>query len=72
MPWYVQILINLAIKYGPIWLLKVFPSLPVWVRDIINDLINELPNIPKPERKAARKRASEKCIAGVVCPPDLK
>jgi len=75
LPWYVQILISLAIKYGPEWLLKAFPSLPAWVTQIITDLLKELSEATTPqEKKQARKRAAVRCKggSGIACETDLK
>jgi len=75
LPWYVQIIVSLALKYGPEWLLKAFPTLPEWVMAIIKDLLTELSGAAtKPEKVAARKRAAARCKSGsgVACETDLK
>lgn len=75
LPWYVQIIVGLAVKYGPEWLLKAFPQLPEWAMSIIKELLDELSKATTPqEKKAARKRAAARCKggSGVACETELK
>lgn len=75
LPWYLQLVIGMAVKYGPEWLLKAFPSLPAWVSQIVKDLLEELSKAATPqEKKLARKRAATRCKggSGVACETELK
>lgn len=71
----IKLFLPLIIKYGPEWLLKIFPKLPDWAMSVIKELLEALSKATTPEeKKAARKRAVNKCKggSGVGCPTELK
>ena len=76
MPWWLALLIQFMVKYGPSIALKAFPklaekikSLPQEIKDLIAELVKELEDAPKEERKNIRRKYSKKCT-GVGCPID--
>lgn len=71
MPFWVSILVTLALKFGLPWLLKRFPWIPVEVREIVEDAVkkvNELKRAKEEAIQGARERAKE-CY-GTGCPPN--
>lgn len=71
--WLVPIVVQIAVKFGVPWLLKVIPGIPQVVIDIINDLLNKLAD-PTQSNSAAKKDAIDKIkkCTGSFCPPDVK
>lgn len=72
LPWWAFLLLQLAIKFGPIWLLKRFPKMPEWLKKIILELEKDLGEATgKPQKKEARNKAIEKCT-DANCPVELR
>lgn len=73
MPFWVLILIRLAIKLGLPWLITKFPWIPKEIIAIIEKLIGEIKTAKYEQKntvRAAKRRALDRC-AGVACPTDL-
>lgn len=69
MPFWLTIIINLALRFGVPWLLKKFPFLPPNIREIIEKLIGDL-DVKKAEKKelVAKAKAEIKACTGPNCP----
>ena len=59
MPYWVRILVSIAVKLGIPWLLKVFPGIPATVVAEIQALIEELTKAKQVHKAARRKRIRE-------------
>lgn len=70
MPWWLNMLVFLAEKFGVPWVLAHIPGLSQDIKDEIQKLI-ELIAGHKAE-VTAQKRAIAKVCSGVACPSDLK
>lgn len=77
-PWWLKIIIDLAIKVGsPLllgWIKDKIKSLPDEIRKIIEELINGIndPDVDTKEAKKEARNAFKRECSGVACPPDLK
>ncbi len=69
MPFWLVILINMALRFGVPWLLKRFPFLPPNIREIIEKLIGDL-DVKKAEKRdlVAKAKADIKACVGPNCP----
>ncbi len=59
MPYWVRILVSIAIRLGIPWLLKAFPGIPASVVEEIRKLIEELTQSKKQARLQRKKRIRE-------------